>query len=263
MKSRIAVPTKTITFVLGALFLGVTIASFVITLLNRNPDIEIALLEQYGDLLYVDDEGNIPTWLSSLTLALCGQLLLFIGYQKYQQKADFAKHWIGLGLLFFLLSLDEFIQMHEFLIQPMRQLFNITEGPLFFAWVIPGSVFVLVVALIYFPFLRYLAEDTRNVFVLSAVLFVGGAIGMEIMGGYLYEQPVYLLVMHIEELLEMMGITVFVYGLLSYAVADSGDEPGFTKQWNAVDTQPIDQVNLAHAQSVYNRRVTHSAVGDR
>lgn len=52
-------------------------------------------------------------------------------------------------------------------------------------------------------------------------MFVGGALGMEMVGGQYADSfgggtPVYMAITSIEESLEMFGIVVFVYALLTY-----------------------------------------------
>jgi hypothetical protein len=54
-----------------------------------------------------------------------------------------------------------------------------------------------------------------------AALYIGGAIGMEMLGGYLayttgMKSVSYLIVTTLEESLEMLGIVVFIHALISY-----------------------------------------------
>jgi hypothetical protein len=74
--------------------------------------------------------------------------------------------------------------------------------------------------LIYFKFLLHLPPQTRRIFLLAAGLYVGGALGVELIHGHyldLYGKDlVYALIAAVEELLEMLGIITFLYGLLSY-----------------------------------------------
>ena len=56
---------------------------------------------------------------------------------------------------------------------------------------------------------------------MAGAIYIGGAIGMEMLGGYFVEvygqkSFVYFLISTIEEFLEMFGIAVFIYALLSY-----------------------------------------------
>ena len=59
-----------------------------------------------------------------------------------------------------------------------------THGIFYFAWVIPGGIFVAIVGLLYARFLAHLPPTTRRGFILSAVCFVGGALSVEALGGW-------------------------------------------------------------------------------
>ena len=52
-------------------------------------------------IFYVDYESNVPTWYSSMALALAGGLLCLIAIVKYRQRDCFRHHWAVLSLLFF------------------------------------------------------------------------------------------------------------------------------------------------------------------
>ena len=89
------------------------------------------------------------------------------------------------------------------------------------AWVPFGAIFVLIVALAYLRFLAALPVKTKYLFLIAGTLYVGGALGIEILGGrhtYLYgrENFVYAMFVACEEGLEMLGVVVFIYALLSH-----------------------------------------------
>jgi len=75
--------------------------------------------------------------------------------------------------------------------------------------------------LAYLPFLAHLPTKTRWLFITAGALYAGGALGMEMVAGFyrsLYWEKDALYVMQtiVEEFLEMTGIVVFVYALMSY-----------------------------------------------
>jgi hypothetical protein len=171
-------------------------------------------------LLDVNNENSIPAWYSSITLLFCAILLWLVSSVKQQRGDNYIKHWKGLSIIFLLLSLDEAASVHEILI-PFGGLFN-ARGLLMFIWVIPGMIFVLSVALVYWKFLLALPAKTRYLFLAAGAVYVSGTIGLEMMGG----QYIHLtgkwggmglaLILAMEELLEMLGIFIFIYALLSY-----------------------------------------------
>jgi hypothetical protein len=76
--------------------------------------------------------------------------------------------------------------------------------------------------------------------VLAGLVFVGGAVGLEALGGWYVdrfgrEEPGYGLLVTVEELLEMLGVAAFIYAVLRHLVAEHGwaevrvSEPGSTR----------------------------------
>ena len=169
---------------------------------------------------HLDREANIPTYFSGLLLMSVAVLSTLIALQKSAQGDRYRRHWAMLAVIFLGLSFDEVSSIHELLVVPTRSLFG-TSGIFYFAWVIPGIAFVLILAISYWRFLWSLPARSRNLFILSAVIFVGGAIGFELMGGFHadnYGQTdlVYSLLTSGEETMEMAGVITFIFALLDY-----------------------------------------------
>jgi hypothetical protein len=99
---------------------------------------------------------------------------------------------------------------------------TISERPGFlrYAWVIPYFVIVAGLVLFLYNFLLRLPSKTRNLFILSGLIFVSGAIGLELLEGYydsLLGTNYYTVVLYtIEEAMEMVGVIIFIYALLNY-----------------------------------------------
>ena len=106
------------------------------------------------------------------------------------------------------------------------------SGFIYYAWVVPGAIFVLIVALAYLRFFASLPRKTRRQFLVAGALFVLGALGMEMLSAQLISSyggveslnsmPDIIrisaaVVTAGEEFLEMLSIVVFIYALLSYA----------------------------------------------
>jgi len=168
----------------------------------------------------IDAEGNIPAIYSSLAL-LCSSLLLgAIAHAKKLDSDRYKHHWKILSFIFLYLSIDEAGELHEKFISPTRSLLNAT-GVFYFAWILPFGFLVAIFLLSYSKFLFHLPASTKKMFVAACALYIGGAIGMEMPGGYLastmgMKSVPYLIVITIEESLEMLGIVVFLHALISY-----------------------------------------------
>lgn len=211
-------PRRTFRFLL-LVVLGLILASLVGQFTNYF-QVAYPLDYQFTRLFDVDGEQNIPSLYSASALLLCSILLATITYAKKVAGDSYVRYWQTLSIIFFFLSLDEALSLHEVLTEPLQSALN-TSGFLYFAWVIPGFIFVLICLLAFWRFLAALPAKTRRLFLIAGSIFVGGAIGTELVGGYqtnLYgrENITYVLLATIEELFEMLGIVVFIYALLSY-----------------------------------------------
>ena len=171
-------------------------------------------------LFNLELEANAPTWFSSSLLLVAAALFAVIAVGKRNRGDRYVRHWLVLAIVFVLLSLDEAGKIHELSISVFRGAFQ-TGGLLYYAWIIPAGIFVLIMAVAYLRFFLDLPGKIRNVVLLAALLYVGGAMGLEMVEGLLNEQgrymdPTYTALVTIEETLEMSGVAVLIYGLLSY-----------------------------------------------
>ena len=176
----------------------------------------------------LNSENNIPTWYSSSALLLASALLAMIALVKLQWQETYARHWVVLAVIFLFLSIDEAASLHEkgselaLLIMPSIVDSGYLGRYLYFPWVVFGVTFVLLFSLAYLRFLIHLPAKTRSLFVLAGIIYVGGALGVEMLGArdfYLYGEGrplVHSMLILWEEGFEMFGIVVFIYALTSY-----------------------------------------------
>lgn len=176
-------------------------------------------------LFYIDTEQNVPTTFSVILILIAASLLALIARLARLQKAPNASKWAVLSFGFLLMALDEALQFHERLNIPIGQLLGDgTLGVLYFPWVIPGILLVFTLGLFFIKFLWALPVPTRVQFLLAAFLYVGGAIGVELIGSrhaelHGFENWTYSLIATVEESLEMAGLVVFIRALLNYCAA--------------------------------------------
>jgi hypothetical protein len=183
-------------------------------------------------LFYVDAEQNIPTLFSVLQLLCAALLLTVITVLKKEEKDPDVSRWAILAFGFLLMAIDEASSIHEKLIRPVHRLLG--DGPFgifYFAWVIPGIAIVFVLTLFFLRFLLRLPAKTRFTFMVAGTLFIGGALGLELVGGRYAElhgqrNLTYSMIATVEESLEMAGVIVFIYALLKY-IADNYNEVRF------------------------------------
>jgi hypothetical protein len=94
------------------------------------------------------------------------------------------------------------------------------SGLLYFAWVVPYALVLTAFGILYLPFVWALPPQSRVLFVAAGIVFVSGAMGMELLGGRELERYggtlLYAMYYTIEEAMEMGGILLFIYALLDY-----------------------------------------------
>jgi hypothetical protein len=195
----------------------------------------------FVERFYVVGEVTVPTWFSvSLLLATSVALALTALAERSRGRGDSSRWWAGLAFLFLLLSIDDAAGVHEMVAKLLNRLEVGGEGFLMYPWVVVAVPFVLVVGGVYLRFLWKLPPRTRWLFILGAALFLGGAVGLEMVGANLEwnlrgaggamwprdvrENPFsWQLLATAEELLEMLGIVVILYGILDYLRAQFGE----------------------------------------
>ncbi|WP_459947213.1 multidrug transporter [Desulfocastanea catecholica] len=185
-------------------------------------------------LFNLNSERNIPTFFSMLLLLLASLLLTFITLLNWKQRNPHVSKWAILSIGFFFMAYDEAFQVHEKLGNPVHALLgnNTLGGFFFYSWVIPGLAIVCLLGIIFIRFLLHLPAKTRIRFLIAGTMYIGGAIGFEMIGGrYLVLQGgnqtlTYSTISTLEESLEMAGLVVFIWGLLIYC-ADTFEELRF------------------------------------
>lgn len=184
------------------------------------------------NLFYVDEEKNIPSLFSTLLLLCSASLLAIIAILKNREDNPDTSKWAILAGGFLFMSVDEAWSIHEQLVEPFRGILGTNYlGVFHYAWVIPGIAVVLLLAPFFVRFLLRLPATPRFRFILAGALYIGGAIGLELIGGYYdrlhgHENFTYSMIATIEESLEMAGLIVFIRALLEY-IADSYREVHF------------------------------------
>lgn len=178
-------------------------------------------------LFAVAYDVSLPAWYSSLALLLASVLLTIIALvRKSRGNLRYVRRWALLAAIFFFLSCDEMLGLHESmaiaLLQPaLASLFGYEPtGILYYSWVIVYVPLVLIFALMYLRFWVDLPSRVRTLFLASGTLFIAGSVGVEMFNSW-YESTigastVIIMMTHVEELLEMLGVVVFIYALMSY-----------------------------------------------
>jgi hypothetical protein len=221
MTLTIGIAPRKIALVLGAISVFLAILSITVKVIEWNAGVNNTYwLFQTVELLDMNLEGNLPTWYTTLLLITCAVLLVIITMVIRVTQGEMLFHWGLLSAIFTYLSLDEAAALHERLSIPLEDSLHLS-GYLTFGWVVAGIIFVIVVGILYLPFLLRLPARTRWLFILAAVLYVGGAIGIESVSAKQWSLDEglslrYSAIGTLEEFCEMLGAVIFIYALLDY-----------------------------------------------
>ena len=180
---------------------------------------------EYGfellEIFNLNEEHNIPALYSSVILLLCGVIIYYISLNKKNPRDRYYRHWLWLSIIFFYLSLDEAISIHE----NVQVRFLLEKDDILYhdSWVIVFSILVAIFIFAYSRFLQHLPQASRKMFIISGCIYIFGSMGMEIVGSFTQEfygkaSMIHAMATTIEEFLEMMGIVVFINALLSYVL---------------------------------------------
>lgn len=177
------------------------------------------------DWLYIsffdlDEEESLGTWFSTLILFFAGLLSMFQARYPGAETNRWHVCWWLLGIGFWVLSLDEVAGFHEFVN-------TVVEGT---HWTAFGALLVLVVGLLFLPFMLALPGRTRVLFIIAGGIYVGGAVGVEWATIWHEDNDQldtlgYNLWTAVEEFMEMAGIVLYIYALLAY-IASTRDGVG-------------------------------------
>jgi hypothetical protein len=181
-------------------------------------------------LFDLNREANVPTWYSVCQLLLAASLLAAIARASGAAKDGLARYWWVLAAGFCYLSLDELAQLHEMtdnrtltpVLGAAHTVFGTDARTL--AWAAISIPLVLVMLAFFRSFLLRLPPATRWRFMIAGALYVGGVVGMEIVGNQYHSRHpatdlVAAFMSTLEETLEMSGVATFIHALLAHIAA--------------------------------------------
>lgn len=133
-------------------------------------------------LFELNIEANVPTWFSAAQLAFAALLAWSCGALHKSRGLPGVGPWrlVAASLLF--VSADEVAQFHEQISFQVRETLD-TDGFLRFAWVIPYGAAIVVLVVLLFRWWQSLPSTTRRLILMCAVMFIVGALGLELIEG--------------------------------------------------------------------------------
>lgn len=166
----------------------------------------------------LDMEQNIPTLFSSALLLIASFFFYLLGKSSQKEVKTNTKAWWGLSLVFAFLAFDESAKIHEG-VGDFTENFVDASGFLYYPWVISYGAMTLLLGILYLRFFLRFKREIRFKFIVSAILFLSGAIGMELLGANEAskngsDSMLYCIFFTIEESLEMFGVIYLIHTLL-------------------------------------------------
>lgn len=213
---QLIIPLRPVRRLLLALWAVFVVTGFTVEILHYTCTFESRPL--WVDIFSLSYEDNLPTWYSSFLLSACGVLLACIWSRPPAERHGHGFFWGTLCLGFLYMSLDESASYHE----QMSLWFHGNRGVLYFGWVMPAGALVLVLGLVFLKFLFTLPGIWRKRFVIAGVIYVGGALLMELPLGWWVDKHGneggfgYVLIDGVQESMEILGSTLFLRALLQY-----------------------------------------------
>lgn len=220
--NEIPVDSRSVAIFLSSAAAIILLASLAVSVGGYFAGYDSKLINKMAKVVSVDKELNVPAFFSMLILVIASALLAITAYLKNIQREAHRWYWAILSLGFLYMAFDEIGEVHEKLIEPMRAaLGGEALGIFYFAWVVPALVLVSALGFFFLRFWWRLPVRTRVLFFIAGTLFLGGAIGVELLNGkyaevYDKKNFTYMLLSTIEESFEMTGVIVFIYALLDY-----------------------------------------------
>jgi len=210
---------------------GVLAVAHVVVVVGLRQLLRLPVPAGLAALVDVNGEGNLPAWYQTALLLACAAGLAALGSVRPRSapRGPVPDRWAwrGLAAVFLYLALDEALQVHERTVPPLRRL-AFGGTPLEdVGWVVPAAGLCVALGVALLRFLAHLPGPTRRAFAAAGALYLAGALGLEVAGGWWsfrfgYDSPGFGLLAAAEETLEAAGLLVFLHALLGYAAAAWG-----------------------------------------
>jgi len=222
-KYRITLSTRRITIALAtvaATLVALHIATWVVYL---NTDV-LDHQAHWASLFDLDTETGIGTWFSSAMLLAASGVTMVLAAARRSVGLRWSIGWWIIGVALMAASFDEVAAVHESLNSDPTIRLYIGH------WTAAGAAFSIVFGILLMPFLWSLPDRTRWLLILSAVVYLAGALGVEYATlGYEREGNLNSLAYNLwnapEEGLEMAGVIIYLYAVLDHMRGKGGRAP--------------------------------------
>jgi len=169
-------------------------------------------IDSWTRLFDLDQEYNFPTFYNFLVLAYASA----VAFVLFLRERSIG--WIGLGIIFTYLSLDEALLIHEQIAEPLRRILVLGNESLFYhAWVIPAIAATLLIGMyLTVSYRKGQIRSAANKIIFYVFLMAVGSILLEMFGSKTYLNIVFyrFVTVAVEELYEMGFASFILYNLI-------------------------------------------------
>ncbi|MET3963946.1 hypothetical protein ABIE44_003880 [Marmoricola sp. OAE513] len=167
----------------------------------------------------LNQEGNFASWFEAFILLCCTIAAAGNTVLARSRNDPHARRWFVVSALLLVMTVDEASQIHDMATSGMRKLLDVEMGDsLFFAWVIPAALVLVVAGLYLLPLLFALEPVARLGLLLGGGVYFGGALVVEVISGKVItpgrDSPGYHAITLFEEVLELAGSLIVLTVLL-------------------------------------------------
>lgn len=168
----------------------------------------------------LNSEGGLPAAFSAALLVLAAVAVLLAMRTAVDEPSmvRYRTRWTLLALSLLAVAFDEAFAIHEELSLYLRETFDLS-GVLTYAFIVPYGIAAGALAVVMIPALRTLPSRAAALIFAGGICYALGAVGMEMVGGQLetMHAPALLYEAEVvaEELLEMIGVWLFLGGVLT------------------------------------------------
>lgn len=178
-------------------------------------------LEMYKTEFYVNNGENVATYWNMLLLIIMTGLAFTIAIVKYAQKDKHKYEWWILTAIFLYFATDELSTLHQKFIKLFINMPTMADAG-HFKWLYVLATVIVILLLVFLTrFYIHLDHKNKILFPISLILYFLGEYRGEYFGG-VYAQlhnaknSLFMITTHIEEFVELTGIIIMIYILLTY-----------------------------------------------
>jgi hypothetical protein len=169
--------------------------------------VSVAFLAEFAP----EGATSIPTWLASMLAMTCAVLGAVLAVLDRSRRG----RWLGVSVIFGVLSIDEIASLHRGVRALLRSLFGYASPMR--SW-LPALILAALVAAVYLPFVWRLDPKVRRSMFMAGLVFLAGALVLDVAGGFFRhvfgsDGFGYPLLTTLEVLFELTGLALFAYAL--------------------------------------------------